>query len=248
MKFSVCTDAVFQNTDTVSAMHQVKECGIDAIEFWGWWDKDIDAINTARKEWKMTVAAFCTQFISLTDPSQRQSYLEGLRETMEVARLLDCKHIISQVGQDTGAPREEQRASIIAGLKECVPLLKEWDITLVIEPLNLRHDHAGYYLSTSEESAEIIDAVNDSHVRLLYDCYHQQITEGDIICHINQLGERIGHVHTAGNPGRHELDRGEMYYPAIFTALEEQKFSGYAGLEYFPREAPEEGLRRLKSL
>ena len=247
MKFSVCTDSVFSGVPTAEAMETVRACGIKAIEFWNWQGKDLAAIEENANRLSMEIAAFCTSAVSLTDPSCREKYISELKAALAVAKQLKCKRLISQVGNDTGDAAAKQRQSIIDGLKACVPLLEAADVTLLVEPLNTTIDHIGYYLSSSKEGGEIIDAVNSENVRLLYDCYHQQITEGDIIRNIQTLGPRIGHIHTAGNPGRHELNSGEMRYEGIFAAIDEMKYDGYVGLEYYPLRDVKESLIRLQS-
>jgi hydroxypyruvate isomerase len=157
--------------------------------------------------------------------------------------MLECRLIISQTGNLTDAPVEEQRQSVIDGLKQCANILNGTNITLVIEPLNTKIDHIGCYLSSSEEGAFIIDEVNNPHVKLLYDFYHQQITEGDIIRTSTGMLDKIRHFHAAGNPGRHELDVGEVDYVNVFKALRENHYKGFIGLEYFPLSHAEEGLR-----
>jgi hydroxypyruvate isomerase len=82
-------------------------------------------------------------------------------------------------------------------------------------------------------------------VKVLYDIYHQQITEGHLIHNITTHIDKIGHFHAAGNPGRHELTKGEINYPAVFAAIEAAGFDGYVGLEYFPKQDPAFGLREV---
>ena len=236
MKLSVCTDAVFDGIKTTDAMRAVKSCGIDAVEFWGWWDKDIDGIDKARRELDMRIAAICTKFISLTEPSCRKDYLKGLSDTIVTAKKLGCRRIISQVGNATGKPAAD-RKSVIDGLKKCAGMLNDAGMILLIEPLNTRVDHKGYFLETSDEGAAIIDAVADPNIKMLFDFYHQQITEGDITRRSIALIDKIGHFHAAGNPGRHELDCGEINYINIFKELSAH-YKGkdiYVGLEYFPQ-------------
>ena len=100
-------------------------------------------------------------------------------------------------------------------------------------------------MSSSAEAFEIIEEVGSDRVKVLFDIYHQQITEGDLIRNIRENISRIGHFHAAGCPGRHELDTGELNYPNIFHAIREAGYTGYVGLEYFPEKPVLEGLRKL---
>lgn len=246
MKLSVCIDAVFMGKDIEQAIGMVKKAEIQAVEFWTWEDKDIHKLKKAAEENGIEISAFCTDFISLVDETKREDYLEALKRTIDTAKSLGCKMIISQTGAEMSCPRNIQHANLVEGLKSCVPLLEDNGMTLVIEPLNIRVDHKGYYLSSSDEAAEIIKEVGSDHVKMLYDIYHQQITEGDLIRRIKEYLPYIGHFHSAGNPGRHELYYSEIDYKAIMDAIKETDYDGYIGLEYFPLDEPEKGLSYAK--
>ena len=123
------------------------------------------------------------------------------------------------------------------GLREAAPFLEKAEVTLVIEPLNERVNHPGYYLVQSDEAFQIIDEVNSDNIKVVFDIYHQQISEGDLIENIRSNIDRIGHFHAAGNPGRHELQKGEIAYPYIFEQIQTAGFTGYVGLEYWPTDS-----------
>jgi hydroxypyruvate isomerase len=249
MKFSVCIGAVFNGKDVEKSMQTIKELGIDTIEFWSWWDQDLETMLRVKEELGMNISAFCTRFISLTDESQRSLYIEALKETLQVAKRMGTKMIISQVGNELpGVPRRSQHESIVNGLKECAPILESEGITLVYEPLNTLVNHKGYYLYSSDEAFQICEEVGSPNVKVLYDVYHQQIMDGNLISRITSNIDKIGHFHGAGNPGRHELDNGEINYTSILKAIDETGFKGYMGLEYFPLEDPVKGLKRLMEL
>lgn len=248
MKISVCVDAVYAGEDIKAAIDDVLANGLDTIEFWGWEDKDIQALEEYQREKGFRVAAFCTKFISLTDPGLRDDYVKGLEETLKIAERLNCRCLITQTGADTGAERKIQRESLIQGLKACAPLLERQGVTLVVEPLNVRVDHPGYFLSASGEAAEIIKEVGSLNVKMLFDIYHQQITEGDLIRRIQEYLPYIGHFHAAGNPGRHELYQSEINYPYVFQMIGREAYDGYIGLEYFPEDAPGAGFAYAKKV
>jgi hydroxypyruvate isomerase len=245
MRYSVCLPAVFKGMDPIEGMRRVKKLGFDAVEFWSWWDVDLDAVLRTRQELGMTITAFCTKFVSMTDKSKRQLYLDGLKESIEAAKKCGVKMLITQVGNDTGKSWEQQTRNVLEGLKTAVPILEDAGITLLVEPLNIKVDHKGYFLSLSSDGFDLIRNVESPRVKLLYDIYHQQITEGNLIPTIVKNIGDIGHFHAAGHPGRHELDAGEINYPNVFRAIREAGYQGYVGLEYFPVREPEEGLRAL---
>jgi len=247
MHYSVCTSAVFSRLPVEDAIARVHEAGLDTYEFWGWWDMDIAAVQRAQKEHQVRLAAMCTRFVPLNDPQRREEYLRGLEETLAVAKELGCQTLITQVGQNRPeCSREEQTRSIIDGLKACVPLLEKAGAVLTIEPLNTRFDHPGYFLARSDEAFAIVREVNSPHVKVLFDIYHQQITEGNLIPNITENAAWIGHVHMAGHPGRHEpFGRNEIHYPSVLGALKEAGYAGAVGLEYFPAGDAMESLKKL---
>ena len=143
-------------------------------------------------------------------------------------------------------PASKQRQSLIEGLKEAAPIVEAAGITLVIEPLNELVDHQGYFLIRSKEAFEIINEVGSPNIKVIFDIYHQQISEGNLISNIVNNIDNIGHFHAAGNPGRHELQRGEINYPEVFMSIKETGYRGYVGLEYWPLDPdPVVGLREV---
>ena len=247
---SVCIDAVLGGIGFVDALQIVDEAGIRAFEFWGWWDKDIDELLTAKQQFGMDVSACCTKFISLVDPATRGDYLAGLEQSIAAAKRLGTTTLISQVGDFRPShSRQSQHDCLVEGLHEAKPMLESAGITLVIEPLNELVDHAGYYLIRSDEAFEIVDKVASPNVKVVFDIYHQQISEGHLIRNITANIDKIGHFHAAGNPGRNELTSGEIHYPQVFEAIQATAFDGYVGLEYWPKALqPLEGLQAAAAM
>ncbi|MEM7317059.1 MAG: TIM barrel protein [Planctomycetota bacterium] len=247
---SVCIDAVLGDLSIADALNVVKDAGISAFEFWGWWDKDVDALIEAKQQSGLEISACCTKFISLVDPATQTDYLAGLEASIAAATRLGTKTLISQVGDfRPGIDRQQQHDCLVAGLNEAKPMLEASGITLVIEPLNELVDHAGYYLIRSDEAFEIVDKVASPNVKVVFDIYHQQISEGHLIKNITSNIDKIGHFHAAGNPGRNELTSGEIHYPQIFDAIQSTNFDGYVGLEYWPKTMePLAGLKSAKGM
>ena len=243
---SVCIDAVLGEMSIADATRMVKDTGINAFEFWGWWDKDLDAVLAAKEATGTAISACCTKFISLVDPTTRTEYLAGLEESIAAAKKLGCATLISQVGDfRNGIERSAQYESLVEGLKHAAPMLEAADITLVIEPLNDQVDHIGYFLVRSDEAFRVAEEVASPRVKVVFDIYHQQISEGHLIHNITNNISKIGHFHAAGNPGRHELNIGEIAYPQVFDAIRQTPYKGYVGLEYWPVNDPATGLREV---
>jgi len=119
---------------------------------------------------------------------------------------------------------------------------------VVPEPLNTRVDHPGYFLESADRGFEIVEAVGSSHVRLLYDIYHQQITEGNITQTLIDHLDLVGHVHVADVPGRHEPGTGELDYRNIFAALTEASYEGVVSCEFGPTSNPDIAVKEVVEL
>lgn len=242
MRFSLCTDALWPGVPAAEAVRRAASLGAAAIEFWGWWDKDLAAIRDACQAEGIEVAAICTRFISLVDASAREAYLKGLAETISAAAFLDCRRIISQVGNAMpGLPREAQRDSLQRGLQEAEGLLEGHPVQLLIEPLNTVRDHVGYYLHSSQEAREILEAVNHPQVGMLFDIYHQAMMGEQVLAEIRASLPLTGHMHAAGVPGRGPLRQGGLDYAALSRAIEDAGYQGLMGMEWM-HPAPEAEL------
>ena len=235
LNFTPCVEIFFAGQPLVKRLRQLAEIGFQQYEMWSWWDKDSDDIIQARRRHKIEAAACCTRFISLVDEKERQAYCDGLSETIKFCCNNGIKTIISQVGNEIpGIPRQIQHNSLVYGLREASRMLQGSDIKQVVEQLNTIVDHKGYYLSRSEEAAQVIKEVCSENVRMLFDIYHQQITEGNIIANLRHYAALVGHWHLADVPGRHEPGTGELNYENILKALAATGYKGNVGLEFFP--------------
>ena len=248
MRLCVSIPCFFKNTDFCEALKTVAELGYDAAETYDWKQLDLKAVKKTLKETGVSLLSMCTTEFRLNDPACRDLWLRGLRESCAAAAELGVKHLITQVGQDTGAPREEQHRSIVLGLTEGIPILEEYGVTVMIEPLNTYVNHPGYYLWRSSEAFEIVREVGHPLVKVIYDIYHQQVMEGNIIPSITKNLDCIAHLHGAGHPGRCELQLGESDYRNIIAAVERTGYTGALGLEYKPLLNPIESLRLAREI
>lgn len=227
------------------------EMGFPAFEFWCWWQEKykVDEIAASAQNNNIKIAAVCTKFIPLVSQDRHEEYIRALQETIGVCNTLQCNCIISQVGNEIpGQAREHQKQAIIEGLKRAAPMVQASGKMLVIEPLNTLVNHKGYFLWRSEEAVEILESVGSESVKMLYDIYHQQIMEGNILSNIERYMPWIGHFHCAGVPGRHELVGGELDYKTIFKRIADSEYNGYIGLEFFPQGDPIQALEEALSL
>jgi len=250
VKFSVCINSITGDLSRVDAIHLSKKLGYKAVEFWEGTDFPVGEFKQAVDETGLNVACMGSGFAALVDPTKRPEFLQKLSEAIANAKTLGAKNLIAVTGQElTGVCRQAQHDSIVDGLKEAAKLLAGTDIILNLEPLNILVNHQGYYLATSAEAFEIVRKVNSPNIKVLFDIYHQQITEGNLIANITANIDMIGHFHIAGNPGRGEPYYGEINYHEVFKAISAAGYDGYLGLEYWPvADGVEESLSKILEL
>jgi len=163
-----------------------------------------------------------------------------LRDRIEQCAAAGVERVITFSGFRREISDDEGIANMVAGLKEIVPLAEEKKVTLCVEMLNSRvattmKGHPDYFCDSMERTVEICRQIGSERVKVLFDLYHVQIMHGDVIARIKQHAPFIAHVHTAGVPGRNEIDETqEMNYPALMQALLEIGYKGFVGQEFIP--------------
>jgi hydroxypyruvate isomerase len=140
-----------------------------------------------------------------------------------------------------GETYEMTRRRVLRKLKAMAAAAESAGVTLCLEPLNVHDDHPGYWLTTMAQAADLVDEVDSPGLKILYDIYHQQITEGSILANLRKHIGRIGHIHVAGAPGRGNLVGGDLDYRTIFAAIDAVGYRGYVGLEFRPTGAVADG-------
>ena len=162
---------------------------------------------------------------------------------LELAVKWNIPALIVFSGNRNGLPDAQGAENTAAGLSRVAKAAEQAGVTLVMELLNSKVDHSDYQCDHTEWGVQVCKMVDSPRVKLLYDIYHMQIMEGDVIRTIRNNISFIGHVHTAGNPGRHELDETqELCYPPIMRALADSGYGGYVGQEFTPAGDPIKGL------
>lgn len=251
IKLSACIEMIYhQVPEFPERIARVADCGLQAFEFWGWKNKDLDAICAKAKETGMTLAGFCCENVgALVDPANTCAWVEGAKESILKAKEVGAPTLIVTTGNEMAdVSIWAQHDSIVSGLRGIAPFAEDHGITLVLEPLNIAVDHKGYFLSSSAEGFDIVRAVNSPNVKLLYDIYHQQITEGNLIATITANIDLIGHFHVADVPGRNEPGSGEINYANVFKAIRETSYDRYVGLEFRPTGCSRDALEAVKKL
>jgi hydroxypyruvate isomerase len=259
MKFSACIEMLFQEVEFVQRIYEAKKAGFDAIEFWLWQNKDLDAIKRALSETGIEVGIFQGNVEGrMIDPADNEKYVNGVKKSIETAKQLGAKHLflMSDILKSDRTVEEpgysispsDKFKSVKDVLKTLKPLAEAAGITLVIEPLNIYVDHKGYYLDHSKPAFDIVKEIDSSNIRVLYDIYHMQIMEGNLIQTIKDNIDLIGYIHIADVPGRNEPGTGEINYKNIYQTLQNLGFEKNVGFEFSPTGDTISALKEAKSI
>ena len=172
----------------------------------------------------------------LTDPRKsKDAWLERARMTINYTKEAQISNTIFLTGNRVPDLTDRQMLeSVIEWTKPVVDMAEKAGVTLLLEPLNDKYDHPGHWLTSSDLGAEICRRIGSKRLRMLFDCYHMQIMEGDLVNHIKRNIDVIGHFHSAGVPGRHEVFTGETNYPFVLSQIEQLGYQGVFGLEFAP--------------
>lgn len=249
MKFSCCIEMIYMEYDFIDRICKAKEDGFEYVEFWNWDDKDIPAIKKALDETGMKLVAFQGNSKGrMVDERDAELYLEGVVKGIEVAKELGAVNmfLMSDIMQEDRSVKpmdrpcsdEEKEAASLALLRRIAPLVEAAGVTAVIEPLNTIVDHSGYSLCHTKPAVELLKKAGSPNIKLLYDAYHMQIMEGNIIDSIKRYHEYFGHFHIADVPGRFEPGTGELNYRNILKALAETGYDRLVGFEFEPHCGP----------
>jgi len=245
MEFGLCIEMALTKLPFEQRLEKAAELGFGFVEMW--FVKDFSYHGTAEKLAKIaeknnveitnTVIGSPDGSIGggLTDPAKRKQWLERARMTIEFNRAANIPATIVCTGNVVKEMCDKNMMeSVVEGLKSTLEMALKADITLLLEPLNTIYDHPGYWLSSSDRGGSICRELNCPNMKLLFDCYHMQIMEGNIVKHIERNIDVIGHFHSAGVPGRNELYNGELDYPFVIGQIERLGYKGVFGLEYAP--------------
>jgi hydroxypyruvate isomerase len=171
--------------------------------------------------------------------------LAELESGIPAAKQAGVPNVIAMFGNRQGKTDAEGISAAIDGLKKIAPLAEQEGVTVCVELLNSKVDHPDYQGDHTWFGVEVMKGVASPRVKLLYDIYHMQIMEGDVIRTIRANAQHIGHFHTGGVPGRHELDDSqELNWHAVARAIADTGFSGYIAHEFVPTKSPLESLRQ----
>ena len=236
-----------------------KDDGFDFVEFWGWTDKDLDAVKAAAEKAGVGISGFNGDAeLSLIDPEQKTAYLDFLKQSVAAAQKVGARSVtIHSNGLGEGGvvinhydelSDTVKLCAMYGTLLECAKIAEESGIQMNLEPLNITTDHVGNFLQTTRMAAEMTRLVGSPKLKVLYDAYHMQLNEGSICDNIRAYGDQFGHIHVADAPGRHEPGTGEINYATVFACLEERGYTGLVGFELIPKTTTAEAVKAIMKL
>lgn len=228
------------------------EHGFDATEYNGLMNHPLAEVEEMRKKMdslSIGLGIFVAnpggwRTAGMVDPKQHEVFLTEVKKAIDYHKVIGNQFCTVITGPEIqGMPRGRQRMNVISALKRAAEMLEKTALTLVVEPLN-PVNHPGYFLVHSDEAAEIMSAVGSSHVKILFDIYHQQISEGNLIQNIRSYYEWIGYFQVGDVPGRKEPGTGEINWRNVFKAIYELGYRGIVGMEHGLSQPGMPGLKK----
>lgn len=224
----------------------VKKIGFGAIDLVG--PKDWSILKQHGIDSSMCNGAEISLTEGWNDKQYHSTLIKNYTDHIELVNKAGYKNLICFSGNRKGMDDETGMKTCVEGLKQIMALAEKKNVVIQMELFNSKVDHKDYMADKSAWGIELCKRIGSPNFKLLYDIYHMQINEGDVIRTIQQGHEYFGHYHTAGVPGRHEINETqELYYPAIMKAIVATGYKGYVAQEYIPTgKTNEEKIKALK--
>jgi hydroxypyruvate isomerase len=231
------------------------KAGLQSVELvgehTGWSDADIERVKKRARSLRLGMDTISStpdwkrMPISMVDPAQRENLLKEVSKSITFAKKLEIPMLLLMSGDAIpGRTHEEQCASLLEGCKRCGDLAVKAGVTLIVEPLNTKVNHKGFFLTTCVEGLKLIKEVDNPRVKLLFDIYHEQVQTGNVIRTIREAEPYTSVFHIADNPGRNDPGTGEMNYSNIYKAIRDTGYGGYITMEYLPLGDPVKSLTK----
>jgi hydroxypyruvate isomerase len=216
-----------------------KKMGMTAIDLLG--PNDFPTLKKHGMICSMISTHSLTQ--GMNDKKNHAGCIASIRSAIDAAAEYGFPNVISFSGNRAGIPDDVGIENAVEGLKQIAGYAEQKKVNICLEYLNSKVNHKDYMFDKTSWGVAVCKKVGSERIKILYDIYHAQIMEGDIIRTIRDNKDYIGHYHTGGNPGRNEIDdTQELYYPAIMKAIAETGFKGYVAHEFVPKQDPLESL------
>jgi len=237
-EISIMLWTVFRDLPFEQRMEKVSEAGYHAVElvseFKDWTDADFRRVNQKKQALGITFDTTAGMRHRVGNPAEREAMLKDLRGMITICNKLECPRLIVMSGNVVpGLTREQQHASCVEGLKRAAEVVDGKNITILVENID-PEENPRYFLTSVAEGFEIIKAVNHPQVKFLYDFYHEQIAEGNLIEKLEKNIDLVGLCHIADVPHRHQPGTGEINYDNIYKTLARLNYNRYIAMEFLP--------------
>jgi hydroxypyruvate isomerase len=252
-RFSANLGFLFTDRSEIDRVSAAAEAGFDAVEMHWPYAVPADRMKSALERAGVRMLGLNTPVGNAAAgdfglgalPGREAEFQRAVDEALAYGAAIGATalHCMAGVAQGDLAAAE---STFVDNLQAAADKAARAGMTILIEPINHR-DKPGYFLHHVEQAASIIERTGRSNVKIMFDCYHTQIMQGDLIRRIETHLPLIGHVQIAGVPGRAEPDDGEVNYPAILNALDRLGYGGWVGAEYKPRGRTEDGLQWFRN-
>jgi hydroxypyruvate isomerase len=235
---SVMLWTVFRELLFEQRLEKIAEAGYSAAElvdeFKQWTKQDYDRVRRKKRELGITFDATAGITRSLCDSAQRDALLQEIRDILPRMEELECRRLILLSGDRvSGMSRAQMHASCVEGLKRASEIAGNASVELLLENID-SEENPKYFLTSAAEGFEIVREVGNPRVKFLYDFFHEQIAEGNLLAKLEKNISLVGLVHIADLPGRQEPGTGEINYPNIYRKLAELGYNKYVAMEFLP--------------
>jgi hydroxypyruvate isomerase len=249
-KISIMLWTVFRNMLFELRLEKVSDAGYHNVElvreFEHWSDADYARVNRKKHQLGLTFDTTAGMRYGVGDPEEREAMLKDLEGMMTVCDRLECPRLIVMSGNLVpGMTHADQRESCIEGLKRAAEKVEGKNITILVENID-PEENPKYFLTSVEEGFDIIRAVNHPQVKFLYDFYHEQIAEGNLIERMEKNIDLVDVFHIADVPHRNQPGTGEINYTNIYKKMVELKYNRYIAMEFMPVGDPVHILRTAR--
>ena len=251
-QLSVMLWTVYRELPFGQRLEKVAEAGYHAVElvneYGNWSEEDYRDANRKKRNLGMTFDASSGLRHGICDPGEREAFLADVRKMMPTLDRLECSRLIVLSGdKNPNLSIREQRQSCVDGLKRAAEIAGERNVELLLENID-PEENPRYYLTSVAEGFEIVGEVNHPKVKFLYDFFHEQIAEGNLIEKLEKNIGKVGLIHIADVPGRHEPGTGEINFPNIYRKLGQLHYNRYVAMEFLPTGDPVASLHAARKM
>lgn len=250
-RFSANVSILFTELPFMERFAAAKNAGFDAVECWFPYEHGVSEISRTLKELRLEMIGINTAPGGANEwglaalPGRESQFLRSIDEALDAAQTLGKCAVHVMGGLVGSVPRFEAWATYISNLERAAQRAQASGVQLLIEPLNSR-DRPGYVLHSVDRAAELLERSSLSAVRIMFDCYHVQVEQGDLVTRLRRHWGKIGHIQVASSPERSEPGTGEINFNYVFAQLDKLGWTGWVGAEYKPSSSTDASLAWLQ--